>query len=144
MKRTVEIKQVAGVLDSIAEAEYNVALARNEDLWDVKRGIDERIYFLFLIGLVTDEERLKTQTLLRIELLFLAVTFRVDDTFVLEHDLDAGVQEREFAHTVREDLPVVHGLGEDGIIRPELHERTRLALLPITGGLCLGNHMNRR
>lgn len=59
MKRTVEIKQVAGVLDSIAEAEYNVALARNEDLWDVKRGIDERIYFLFLIGLVTDEERLK-------------------------------------------------------------------------------------
>lgn len=59
MKRTVDMKEVASVLDSTAVAEYNVAIARKEDLWEVKRSIDEKIYFLFLIGLVTNEERLK-------------------------------------------------------------------------------------
>lgn len=59
MKRTVDMKEVASVLDSTSVAEYNVAIARKEDLWEVKRSIDEKIYFLFLIGLVTNEERLK-------------------------------------------------------------------------------------
>ena len=53
------------------------------------------------------------QTLLGIELLFLAVTLCVDDTFVLEHDLNAGIEERQLTHTVSEDLPVVNGLRED-------------------------------
>ena len=85
-----------------------------------------------------------TQTLLRVELLFLAVTLCVFNSFVLQHDLDTGIQERQLTHTVREDIPVVNGLGEDRIIRPELHERTGLALLPVTRSLCLGDHMHRR
>lgn len=59
MKRTVEMKNVASVLDGLAEAEYRVALARNEDLWDTKRLTDERVYFLYLIGLIDNDERLK-------------------------------------------------------------------------------------
>ena len=83
------------------------------------------------------------QTLLRVELLFLAVTLRIDHTLVLEHDLDTGVQESQLAHTVRQNLPMVNGLREDRIVRPELHECTRLALLPVTRCLLLCNRMNR-
>ena len=84
-----------------------------------------------------------TQTLLRVELLFLAVTLCVFHAFVLQHDLDTGIQERQLTHTVREDIPVINGLGEDRIIRPELHERTGLTLLPVTCSLRLCDRMHR-
>ena len=84
-----------------------------------------------------------TQTLLRIERLFLAVTLCVFNSLVLQHDLDTGIQERQLTHTVRQNLPVVNGLGEDRIVRPELHERTGLTLLPVTGCLRLCDRMHR-
>jgi hypothetical protein len=59
MKREVEMKDVASVLDGLAEVEYRVALARNEDLWETKRATDDRIYFLYLIGLIDNDERTK-------------------------------------------------------------------------------------
>jgi hypothetical protein len=59
MKRTVDMKEVASVLDGLAEVEYRVALARNEDLWETKRATDDRIYFLYLIGLIDNDERTK-------------------------------------------------------------------------------------
>ena len=108
---------------------------------------------------LADERRTRTvdvtnelaQTLLRIEGLFLA--FRHFgavlegllhlDTFILQHNLDSGIQERQLTHTVGEDLPVINGLREDRIIGPELHERTGLALLPVTRSLRLGDHMHR-
>ena len=39
-------------------------------------------------------------------------------------DAYAGIEEREFAHTVGEAVPLVDGLGEDGVIGPELHAGT--------------------
>ena len=59
MKREVEMKEVASVLDGLAEVEYRVALARNEDLWETKRATDDRSYFLYLIGLIDNDERTK-------------------------------------------------------------------------------------
>ena len=90
---------------------------------------------------VTNELR---ETLLRVELLLLAVTLCINDTFVLEHDLDTRIQESELTHTVRKDIPVVHRLGKDRVVRPELHKRTGLALLPVTGCFRLLDGMNRR
>ena len=83
------------------------------------------------------------QAFLRIEGLFLAVTLSIYHTFVFQHNLDSRIQERQLTHTVREDIPVINGLREDRVVRPELHERTRLALLPVTRSLRLRDHMHR-
>ena len=89
---------------------------------------------------VTNELR---ETLLRVELLLLAVTLCINDTFVLEHYLDTCVQERELTHTIGEYVPVINGLCEDGVVRPELHKRTGLALLPVTGSFRLRDRVYR-
>lgn len=59
MKRVVDMKDVASVLDSVAEIEYKLALESNRDLFDVQLEINERIMFLYLIGLVSGKEREK-------------------------------------------------------------------------------------
>lgn len=59
MKRVVEMKDVASVLDSLAEIEYKLALESNRDLFEVQLEINERIMFLYLIGLVSSQEREK-------------------------------------------------------------------------------------
>ena len=92
-----------------------------------------------------------TQTLLRVELLALALFYfgailqglLLHHAFVLQHNLDACVQERQLAHTVGQYLPMINGLREDRVVRPELHKRTRLALLPVAYRLCLGNRVHR-
>ena len=59
MKRVVDMKDVASVLDSIAEIEYNLAIESDRDLFEVQLEINERIMFLYLIGLVNGKEREK-------------------------------------------------------------------------------------
>ena len=63
--------------------------------------------------------------------------------FILEHDFDSSVQERQFAHTVGEDIPLIDRFGENRVVRPELNECTVLTLLPIAYGFLLGDDMYR-
>ena len=92
------------------------------------------------------------QALLRVELLTLAFghlhaileRMLLHHALILEHDLNTSIQEGQLAHTVCQDLPLVGRHGEDGIVRPELHERTGLTLLPVADSLVLGDHMYRR
>ena len=77
------------------------------------------------------------------------MTFRVFQVrvnrhaFIFEDDTYAGIEVSEFTHTVGEDIVGVNGLGEDGIIRPELHECTGLTLFPVTDCLSFGYHVYR-
>ena len=121
------------------------------------RVVDHRYLYrrTVLVGIevnhLADERRTRTvdvtyelrQAFLRIEGLFLAVTLSIYHTFIFQHDLDTGIQERQLTHSVGEDIPVINGLREDRVVRPELHERTGLALLPVTRSLLLGDHMHR-
>ena len=84
-----------------------------------------------------------TQTLLRVERLLLAVTLCVNHTLIFQHNPDTCIEECQLTHTVGENLPVINGLGEDTVVRPELHERTGFALFPVTGCLLLRDRMYR-
>ena len=132
--------------------------------------IDVRVYVLIEVGIVdhshlnrrtvflgvemddlADKRRTRTidvtnelrEALLGVEHFLLAVTLCVHYTLILEHDFDAGIEESEFAHSVRQNLPVVNRFGKDGIIGPELHERTCFALLPVTDRLLFGDCVHR-
>ena len=54
--RLVNLELVGQALDSITQAEYEVAIKRNESLWEIKADIDEKINFLQMLGIITKKE----------------------------------------------------------------------------------------
>ena len=57
MQRLVDLDTVGMALDNYTNAEYEVAIDRHENLWEVKAHCDERINFLYAIGVVNEKER---------------------------------------------------------------------------------------
>lgn len=57
MERIIDLERVGMVMDNLSEVEYSVAKKNNEDLWNVYRGMRDRILFLENCGIVTDKER---------------------------------------------------------------------------------------
>ena len=56
MKRVVDLETVGMVLDSIAEAGYEVAKKRGESLFDVYEEVNDKISFLRTIGVIDEKE----------------------------------------------------------------------------------------
>lgn len=44
------------VLKNEMEAHFAVAISRNENLWETKRAIQDKLFFLYVIGVITKEE----------------------------------------------------------------------------------------
>lgn len=54
--REVDEKVALQVVEDEMKAYFSVAIRRNENLWAVKREIEDKLYFLNLIGVITAKE----------------------------------------------------------------------------------------
>ena len=159
-QRSAETGYVRTTLDGIDIIDIGVYVLIEIGVVDHRYLYRRTVFVGIEVDHLADERRTGTvdvthelgKALLRVEGLLLALghfgailQFALyHDALVLQYDLDSCVQECELTHTIREDLPVINGLRKDRIIRPELHESTSLALLPVTRSLLLRDHMYRR
>ena len=85
--RQVDEEMAIKAVQNETEINFRVALHRNESLWEVKRGLLDKLYFLRAIGLLTKEELDREEK--RVDKYYrkmIARKKRVDSYF----DVDAG------------------------------------------------------
>lgn len=56
MERVINVDNALAYLKNEMEVGFSVAITRNESLWEAKRSINDKLYFLNLIGAITKEE----------------------------------------------------------------------------------------
>ena len=56
MERVIDVDNALAYLKNEMEVGFSVAITRNESLWEAKRSINDKLYFLNLIGVITKEE----------------------------------------------------------------------------------------
>ena len=54
--REIDEKVALQVVEDEMKASFSVAIRRNENLWSVKRELEDKLFFLNLIGVITKEE----------------------------------------------------------------------------------------
>ena len=54
--KIIDEKVSLQVIKNELEASLAVAIARNENLWEAKRAIQDKLFFLNVIGVITNEE----------------------------------------------------------------------------------------
>ena len=54
--REIDEDMALKALQNEMEINFQVALKRNESLWEIKRGLIDKLYFLKVIGVITKEE----------------------------------------------------------------------------------------
>ena len=54
--RQIDEKVALQVVEDEMKAVFSVAIRRNENLWTAKREIEDKLYFLNLIGVITKDE----------------------------------------------------------------------------------------
>ena len=56
MERVINVDNALAYLKNEMEVGFSVAITRNESLWEAKRSINDKLYLLNLIGVITKEE----------------------------------------------------------------------------------------